>query len=52
MKLYFVGILEEERKDNKKQADESAKQIKRLQGKCDMFSEATFSCLLFGWRVK
>lgn len=28
----FIGILEEERKENKQQADESAKQIKLLQG--------------------
>lgn len=27
-----VGILEEERKEKKKQADDSAKQIKRLEG--------------------
>lgn len=30
--MYFAGILEEERKENKQQADESAKQIKLLQG--------------------
>lgn len=32
MSLYFAGILEEERKETKQQADESAKQIKLLQG--------------------
>lgn len=32
MQLYFIGILEEERKENKQQAAESAKQIKLLQG--------------------
>lgn len=30
--IYFSGILEEERKEKKHQADESAKQIKLLQG--------------------
>lgn len=29
----FIGILEEERKEKKQQADEAAKQIKNLQGK-------------------
>lgn len=33
MKIYFLGILEAERKEKKQQADESAKQIKLLQGK-------------------
>lgn len=29
----FIGILEEERKEKKQQADEAAKQIKNLQGR-------------------
>lgn len=37
MQLHFVGILEEERKENKQQADESAKQIKLLQGTSVLF---------------
>lgn len=32
MYFNFPGLLEEERKENKQQADESAKQIKLLQG--------------------
>lgn len=32
MQLHSVGILAGERKENKQQADESAKQIKLLQG--------------------
>lgn len=32
MQLYLVGILKEEREENKQQADESAKQIKLLEG--------------------
>lgn len=31
---FFIGILEEERKEKKLQADESAKQIHLLQGIC------------------
>lgn len=51
MKLYFLGILGEERKENKQQADESAKKIKLLQGKL-VSSEATYSCLLISMIVK
>lgn len=31
--IHFAGILEEERKEKKQQADEAAKQIKNLQGR-------------------
>lgn len=31
--IHFIGILEEERKEKKQQADEAAKQIKNLQGR-------------------
>lgn len=42
MLVYFVGILEEERKENKQQADKSAKQIKLLQGTSVMFVDGKF----------
>lgn len=32
MHLYFKGVLEEERKGHKQQAEQSSKQIKHLQG--------------------
>lgn len=31
--IHFLGILDEERKEKKQQADEAAKQIKNLQGR-------------------
>lgn len=31
--IQFIGVMEEERKEKKQQADEAAKQIKNLQGR-------------------
>lgn len=48
MSSYFVGILEEERKENKQQADESAKQIKLLKGISVLCGVTCFPFV--GWR--
>lgn len=43
--FHFIGILEEERKEKKQQADEAAKQIKNLQGRVVTMSVSFMSVI-------